>query len=292
MKGKAAANGAISLVNAIASGKGATVGVELRTEATVDVIEGKGEWDISVNGEPAESPLVVETVRRAARASGIFRGECHGYARTETTFPIGVGLKSSSSASVAVALAVFAAAGRRRVDDGVVLGCSVAASLASRASITGALDDAASCLLGGVNIADNTRSKILHSAPLRRGMDVVIRVPNQRSKRQSMDLKQTRKAADVADSLIELCREGDYWAAMTLNGLVYAGLLGYDPEPSLEALRIGAVGSGLSGTGPAVAAVFDRRDESVIGRLAEAWSRGGARVIRTTTTNRRARLLG
>jgi shikimate kinase len=292
MRGGAVAHGAISLVNAIASGKGATVSVAMQTEARVEVLEGRGAWDVSLHGKPSESRLVPESIKAALLAAGLDPGRYHGFAETASTMPIGVGLKSSSSASVAVAMATFDAIGRRDVGDEAILKCSTEASLRSGASITGALDDAASCLLGGVNIADNPNSRVLSSARLPEELDVVIRVPAEKSRRSQMKLAEARRLARVADSLIELCKRKDYWAAMTLNGLLYSGLLGYQTDAASKAVNLGAIGAGLSGTGPAVPAVFGPKQEDAIWGTMQVWSDGRVEVLRTKTSNKRAAFVG
>jgi shikimate kinase len=48
---------------------------------------------------------------------------------------------------------------------------------------------------------------------------------------------------------------GNYWAALTLNGLIYSSALDYDSSPAIDALSSGAIAAGLSGTGPAVTAI-------------------------------------
>jgi len=63
---------------------------------------------------------------------------------------------------------------------------------------------------------------------------------------------------------------GEYWAAMTINGILYSTVLGFDPSIALEALSAGAMAAGLSGTGPAVAAVVPK--DNVEG-VRDAWQR-------------------
>ena len=46
-----------------------------------------------------------------------------------------------------------------------------------------------------------------------------------------------------------------FWNALTLNGFAYSNAFGYDTVASIEALSAGALAAGLSGKGPAVAAV-------------------------------------
>ncbi len=172
-----------------------------------------------------------------------------------------MGLKTSSSSSSAIALAVFAALGQKAFDPQKIMICSVDASLASGASVTGAMDDSASCLLGGINMADNLGRKIERSKLFDKPLKVVIKVPNTPSKRASVDVAEVRKLGKVAEVLYRMSMEGDLWRAMTLNGALYSGIYGYDSRAALLAVEHGALGASLSGTGPATAAVFDPKHE-------------------------------
>jgi shikimate kinase len=286
--GKAQAMGAVSLVNAIAAGKGATVAVRLPTSAIVKVERTPGEWEFSLNGKNIESPLAQKTIANTLLSIGEDPAKHSGSVETTSEAPIGVGLKTSSSSSVAISIATLAAFGRRRYSSTNVLNSSVSASLSSKASLTGALDDAASCLNGGANFADNFANRVLSSRKLGRPMTVLVRVPRGPSKRNGVSLKSVRRFAKEADEIFRLSERGKMWSAMTLNGLLYSSIYGYDPMPALLALEAGAVGAGLSGTGPAIAAIFDAMGEP--DRLAEAWSEGDAEVIRTQTTDEGARI--
>jgi shikimate kinase len=69
---------------------------------------------------------------------------------------------------------------------------------------------------------------------------------------------------------------GYYWEALTLNGLLYSSILGYDNRPAIDALEAGAVASGLSGKGPAVVAVVpEERADAVI----DAWQKYEGEII-------------
>ncbi len=284
--------GAISIVNAIAGGKGATASVCLTTAARVEMSEGKGTWDAILNGERVEYNLPAEVIRQTLIASKLDPRKYRGTIEVRSDIPMGVGLKSSSSASVAISLAVVDALGKDDINVDMVLACSARASLRSKVSITGALDDAASCLLGGVNMADNFRLKLVRSRRMRRKLKVLIRVPNQESRRESMDLVRVKKLRGVCDSLFSMSLGGSYWEAMTLNGMVYSYLLGYPTWPALRAIEFGALGAGLSGTGPAVAAVFEPSKRSGADRLRRAWSNDGSVVLETHTNNERGRFSG
>jgi shikimate kinase len=237
-----------------------------------------------------ESRLAMETIRLALTAAGKVPGEYSGTVRTKSALPIGVGLKTSSSFSSATALAVFAALGQRAFDPQKVMMCSIEASLISESSVTGAMDDCASCLLGGINMANNLGRKIDRSKLFDRPLKVVIRVPEGASRRGAVDVVQVKKLGKVAEVLYKMCLDGDMWRAMTLNGVLYSGIYGYDPRPALLAVEHGALGASLSGTGPATAAVFDPRSDSELAALKEAWSSDGSQVLETETNNEHGRI--
>ncbi len=282
---------AVSIVNAIAGGRGATASVRLTTDAEVELDDSKGEWDFRVNGKKAESSLSLETVRRAIRLAGKDPDAYSGKVSTTTGVPIGVGLKTSSAASTAIAIAVAGALGRRAFDPKKVLDCSVEASLASGASITGALDDAAGCLMGGLNMTDNLARKVVSSRLFEKRLKVVVGVPRARSRRDSIEPGSIRRFAHLTDLFFEMALKGDYWRAMVLNGITYSSILKYDPFPALLAVEHGALGAGLSGTGPAVAAVFEPSKKAEIEALKGRWASDGCEVIETETNNEHGRLL-
>ncbi len=291
VKARAVTFGAVSVVNAIASGKGATASVRLSTEAEVEVEDSRGDWEVLVNGKKTDSKLAVETVRRAIEAAGKNPGAYSGRVNTTSSVPIGVGLKTSSASSTAIAIAVSAALGKRAFDPQKVLDCSVEASLASGASVTGALDDAAGCLLGGLNMTDNLARKVVSSKLFEKKLRVLIRVPKTRSRRESLDPEFVRRFAGLTDLFFEMALKGDYWRAMVLNGIAYSSILKYDPFPALRAVELGALGAGLSGTGPAVAAVFEHSKRAEVGKLTKDWREDGSEVIETETNNEHGRLI-
>ena len=291
LKGKGTAYGAISIVNGIASGRGVTLGIGLKTDATVELAEGSGGWATSINGKPVLSRLGVEVVSIVLRSKGRGRENWMGKIETRSNIPIGAGLKSSSSSSVAIALATLAALGDDEYDPNGVLNFSVEASLSAGVSVTGALDDAASCLNGGINHADNLKRKLIRSESIESPLRVVIKVPRERSRRGTVKLDFVRRFSKLADLAFEISAEGDPWEAMVLNGIIYSSVFRYDTGPAMEALSLGALGSGLSGTGPSVSAVFGQEADRAIELLSKDWGRDGSRVIVTESNNERGRMV-
>ncbi|MDG6954494.1 MAG: shikimate kinase [Nitrososphaerota archaeon] len=280
--------GAVSIVNAIASGRGASLAVNLPTTARVTIRERRGEWKESTNGSPSTSTLLQRTVRKAIMTLGENPERYSGRIETETSAPVGVGLKTSSSSSVAAALATFSAFGRPDYEPKEVLECSVSASLASGTSVTGAMDDAAACLLGGGALTDNRSNHIVATVRLGTPLVVLIRVPHDGSRRASVPPSEVRRFAELADSVFDQAMRGGIWKAMILNGLLYSAIYGYPNSDALEALESGALGAGLSGTGPAVASVFD--DAAKADKLESSWKEGGGVTIRTETCDGGARI--
>ncbi len=261
-------NGAITVVNAIASWKGAAVSIDFEVRAEAEISD-------QLEFEP-EDPLVKEAALLALKEVG---GE-GVRVRVYSEIPAGWGLKSSSAVANAVVLSVMALHGRDDLYE--ALRISVEAARAAGVTITGALDDAAASMLGGFVMTDNSENALLMRVPLRE-VDVLVLLPEKQAPKSTVevDVDLLRSYAGTVDSIFSLL-PSRIWDAMTLNGLLYSSLLGYDPSPALEAVRLGALGAGLSGTGPAVAAVCERCEE-----IEEAWSSIG-KVIRKRITNRRA----
>lgn len=275
--------GAITLVNALASGKGATVAVRLPTRAKVEVDAVKGGWRVLVNGRRTRSRLAAKSVQGAIRMLGKDPRKYSGSVETKASVPAGVGLKTSSSSSVAIILATLSAFGEDAYEPSEVIRISARASIAAGVSVTGAIDDAASCLLGGANFTDSSSMRVESSAPIGRNLPVVINVPPGRSRRASVGVGYVRKFSGVARSIFSLGREGKAWKAMTLNGLLYCSIYGYSPSDAIQAIQAGALGAGLSGTGPSIAAVFDDRNQAE--QLAKIWEGGRGRVFKTETSD-------
>ena len=78
-----------------------------------------------------------------------------------------------------------------------------------------------------------------------------------RSGRAACPWTASRTSRDIVDLAFQLALKGDYARAMKLNGLCYASALGVDQVMHRGAGSKGAVGAGLTGTGPATAMLVD-----------------------------------
>jgi len=253
-KVKATVHGAISLVNAIANQKGATLGIELKVEATVETSPGKG---ITIHSKniSLSSRLIIKTIEKIVSKKDLERNKI--IITLDSEIPTGYGLKSSSAISSAVALAC-AKIFRSKFTDQQVLLAGVDASIEAKVSITGAFDDACSCYYGGFNVTDNAKRKRIHFEKGPTNLVVVIFIPKNRKRG---NLKNLKILSAVFENAWELARKTNYWEAMIINGLATASILNSDPEIITSLIEKGALGASVSGNGPAVAAITKKENE-------------------------------
>jgi len=282
--GKAVAHGAVTIINAISCGFGAALGVDLKTEAKVKLTNEPGRIEGRILSDPKESTALIEkTVSRVLKSLGL-QGEYGAYVETESNIPIARGLKSSSAAANAVALAVFAAL-KKEAADLVLVNLGVDAAVDAGVTVTGAFDDACASHFGDIVITNNYERTILKQYHLEEKLPVLIYVPSKKAYTAKSDVERMRLVADEVKALHKMALLGEYWAAMTLNGLVYSTVLGYDANIALDALAAGALAAGLSGKGPSVAAVVppDKVDS-----VREAWKERGGDIIETRVNSEKA----
>jgi shikimate kinase len=276
LKGKAVACGAATILNAVANWKGSAFGVGLRTEAEV-ILNSSGKVKGDVPG--VDTRLVVRCVEKILERFGRDLGAT---VRTRSEVPVASGLKSSSTAANASVLAALDALGAEmELFEAAVIGVSAAKEVG--VTITGALDDALASMLGGVVVTDNREMKLLRREET--DSAVILLVPDKKVLSKDTDVGRSRLVAPLADVAFDLALKGDYGRAMTLNGLMYCAALGFSAEPIMAALKAGAWGASLSGTGPAYAALApdDKVDE-----VSFAWEGLGGRVIRAAVNNQAA----
>lgn len=267
-------NGAASILNAVATWKGSAFAIDLVTRAEVEL-----DRSPAVRGDVpgVDTRLIERCVERVLEHLGLEYG---GRVRTTSEIPVASGLKSSSAAANAVILATLDALDE---DMDLVSAARIGVEAAREVgvTITGALDDALASMLGGVVVTDNREMSLLRRDELSSG--VMLLVPEQRIFSRDTDISRSRVIAPMADLAFDLAMKGDYGRAMTINGLAYCAALSLSSEPLILALKMGAKGASLSGTGPAYAALIEG---NMMDGLEECWRALGGRVIRTKANNR------
>ncbi|MFQ6130008.1 MAG: shikimate kinase [Candidatus Hadarchaeaceae archaeon] len=253
-RGAASACGSATVVNAIATGKGAAFGVELRVRANCELTNRPGEIVGRVADDPSESARLIEICAR--KVLEYFRLEQTYGARVQTRskVPIAVGLSSSSAAANAAVLATFAALGKKpRLK--LVLNLGIDAAFEADVTVTGAFDDAAASLFGSGVVTDNTKRRLLRRFKLDPKLAVLIYMPPMKFHTSRINMAKIKPLRRGVEVVHDQAVRGNVFGALTLNGLLYSCALGYDPTIALDALAAGALAAGLTGTGPAVVAI-------------------------------------
>lgn len=255
MIGKGTSYGAITVINAMPCGIGSTIGITLRTDA---VFTPTGETkDIGIMNDPSENKDMAKIcVAETYRKMGIEEPE--GWLlNISSNIPISRGLKSSSSACNAIISSVLRA---ERSDMDVVEMIKLGVDCARKANVTvtGAFDDACGCELGGLVVTDNRTDSILFRGDIG-DHDVLIHAPKNKIKKTGLPLEKLKSISSETERLVGIAKT-DPFRAMTENGRLIASVSGIDNGLSDYAMENGALGAGVSGSGPAVAIVLEHGD--------------------------------
>jgi shikimate kinase len=254
--GHGRAHAAVSILNATATGIGCSLAITGGVEATWSWDEAPGlRCDTpGADGRLSQSVASCLRIRVPTPSPGAM-------VATRSTFPPARGLKTSSSAAAALVQAAWRAAGAEP-DAAAITAAAIAACRQAGITLTGALDDQAAVVRGGCHLTDNGRNEILQEIPVA-PLWVAVWVPQACIPKQGLRGIAAAGLAPRLRPLVERVRRGDIALALTENGRAFTQLyqahgLPVQEEPATAALGAGALGAGLSGTGPAVAALFEQ----------------------------------
>lgn len=260
---KATVHGAISIVNAIATGKGSALGISLETTAEIHMRQGEGKIFNNNRNSNLFKYIIHNCIPKTIlRYNDIFL-------TLSSDIPIGFGLKSSSAVSSAVSLACYGLV-EENIDDFKVLDTAVNASRKAKITITGAYDDTTACYFGGFVITDNYSNKLLRREKGPLDLLSLILLPNNSARKNPLKLK---ILAEFFDQAIQSAENSDYWKAMTLNGLLVSSLMGYDYTPILFSIENGALSASISGNGPSIAVIIEKKNLITITNILEKYGK-------------------
>lgn len=275
-RARATMHGAISIVNAIATGNGSALGISLRATAEAELGRGHGVRFLTGKNDDR----LVNNIVRNAMPKEIIEGN-QITIRVKSEIPIGYGLKSSSAVSNAVALACSRLV-RDEIDDNAVLDAAVRASLDAKISITGAYDDATACYFGGFTVTDNYSKRLIRREEAPGNLHTIIFLPRNTPRG---DVHKLSSMSDLFTDAFRLAEAGEYWKAMKLNGVLASAALSSRYAPIMAALEHGALAAGISGNGPSVAAVAY---EDEVDEIRSALSKFEGRIIISKVNNQKA----
>jgi shikimate kinase len=244
--------GAISVINAMPGGIGAVIGTELTTSS--EFILGGDSRIVDIISDRSEPTLLAELCVSASYAlAGVDEPE-GWHLTTSSEMPPSKGLKSSSSACNAIISAVFKEIGFI-TDPLTTIKLGVECARQAKVTRTGSFDDACGCYYGGYIMTDNTKDSIIFIRDVPK-YDVVIHIPEQKIRKESLDIEPLKRAAVEQRKAIELSKT-DFLSAMTLNGRIIAKASGIDNSVAEMAMKAGALAAGISGSGPSTAILLE-----------------------------------
>jgi shikimate kinase len=282
LRGVGRASAAITIVNALPTGVGCALGIGLyaTAEVTLRPRTSGAPNDLRMPAE-LRTPLVESALRAALDHYGLPHGiDAELSLRSE--IPVSRGLKSSSAVTSAVAEAVARAAGRSP-EPLETARLSAEVSKAVGASATGALDDALAGLVRGFVVTDSRRGTVLRTGSADPDWEVALLIPSGTHRPSPEWANEFEAHAREGQGAVDAALSRDWWGAMARNTELVERTMHYEYAGVREDLRRhGALGSGVSGLGPALAAVAPRRQvRDLLEVLPAAW--GERRSVPLTT---------
>ena len=245
---KSTVHSAISIVNAIATGKGATLGISKNVSVEIETSHGEG-ITVEIGKKQMKSRLINRVIGKIVPKNTLSKTKLRILLDSE--IPAGYGLKSSSAISTAVAMGC-AKLFKPDMSDFEILRAGVDASIETKVSLTGAYDDACACYFGGFIVTDNYKRKIIHSKKCQNNISAIIFIPKSRKRG---NVKKLKILSDVFEQAWNLAKKSDYWNAMILNGFATSAILNSNPKIISKLIENGALGASISGNGPSIAAI-------------------------------------
>lgn len=282
MIGKAACRGAATIVNAIATGKGAAFGITLEADAIVELELGTG--NIVLRGSD-EGKDLISGCARAVATKALGNSEVTGEVHIKSDIPISRGLKSSSAVSNAVVLATARALGASLTDTDLIL-TGIEESMRAGVTITGAFDDASACFFGGAVVTDNKRFTVMHRGTMDQDLEIILHVPDRRISKASVKGLDFSPIVKDVEKALKLALAGEYLKAIEVNSRAYAKVLDVSEDIAQIARKKGALAAGISGTGPATAIICDRAE---VGEILKALQKEEGSILRAHINDTPAR---
>ncbi|HEX6253399.1 MAG TPA: shikimate kinase [Nitrososphaera sp.] len=277
-KARAIVHGAISIVNAIATGKGSALGISLKVTAEVELQ--KGQHGLRFISDRNSDRLIKNIIQKTIPKQIIETNMIS--IRVDSEIPIGYGLKSSSAVSNAVALACSQIEREENINDYAILEVAARSSLEAKVSLTGAYDDATACYFGGFTVTDNYSRRLIRKESAPENLYAIIILPSNTSRG---DVRKLRNLSDIFIDAFRFAESGQYWKAMKLNGVLASAALSSSYMPVMAAMEHGALSASISGNGPSIAAVGY---EDAVEPIVDALSKFEGKIIVSKVNNEKA----
>ena len=273
-RGVGVAHGAVSVLNAIPTGLGGAIGIDLPVRAEVRLLS-RPVFSARSVARGRSVRVDVKVLEAVLDVVGKYTGFEGGFeAEISSEIPVAAGLKSSHALINSLIASLLDALGEHvEMEELALMG--VEASKKAGLTITGAYDDSLATLGQGVYITDNKSLRILEQYRVDEELYAVVLVPPWGNPIRDVDASKFRLLRERYMEAARLALEGDWARAMTLNGFLTAAAMGSDLGVLARALNLpGVLSAGMSGKGPALFALT-RTPEPV----AELWGSLGGEII-------------
>jgi shikimate kinase len=250
--GRGQAFGAVTILNATATGHGCSLAIDAPTVAT---------WNWEGRGLAWPGGMDDRLVRSVWSMMQSRLGRSDGAAVTCTSrLPTARGLKTSSAAATAMIRAATDAADAPPAQPLDLSHIAIQAARDAGVTLTGAYDDQVAVERGGCHLTDNPNQSIIQTVATD-AWHVAVWVPAHCLPKEQVATVDATIIAPAICAAEALLLAGDLPGAMSANGAAFTRLyrqhgLPVDKRAAQAAMAHGALGAGLSGTGPAVAALF------------------------------------
>ena len=276
MKKSVRSPGSATVINAIATGFGAAFGIGLDIKCCANT---QNSSITCSNDVGAPTTLMEICAKKTFEKYGISSDDFGMNFKTESELPMASGLSSSSALSnavVSISSKIIAEEfNLMPLDDLEIINLAIDASLEAKVTITGSFDDATASYFGGVVVTDNKNRKFIIKEKMEE-YPVLVYMPNFGSKSGSSDVGRMKVLSPLVETAFGLAKSGDYFKALNLN-------------IAIDALEVGAIASGLSGTGSSFVAICE---DEAIDDIKETWSKYEGRVIETKVDNIGCQFIG
>jgi shikimate kinase len=286
-KATALAHGAATIVNAMATMKGAAFGVDLYTKAQVELTSEPQIFEAEIMSDQKEDPVLIQKVVGAVFKRFNYEQEFGAKVKTWSNIPIARGLKSSSAAANAVALATLGALGES-LGDLEVIKLGVSAAFEAKVTVTGAFDDACASYFGGLVVTDNLNGKLVKQEVITEDYVVLFQVPPKKNYTINTDTNKLSTFKPQIETAYNMALNGNHWEALTLNGQCYSTAFEFNEKIAIDALTAGAKAAGLCGKGPTTTAVVSK---DCVEQVKAVWQAYEGKVIQSGLNHEKAKVL-
>jgi shikimate kinase len=257
--GEGEARGGVSILHALGTGKGCSVGVNLLT--SVRLVDKKTE-------NLQDKHDLLDSVIKCWESEGLPLPKEYGW-NISSEVPIGQGLKSSSALACA-AIKSLNSAMWMNLNNFEIVDLAVKAQKGAGCTVTGSIDDTWCTMTEGWKLVDSSKNaaeSVLSEGRIKDSLYVLIAMRGNR--RKEIHIDSFIKYDALFEKALKSVEKGDIFGALTTNGMAVAAA-----KDDSEAIKIcnlsivnGAIAAGLTGSGPAICIICYEKEIRILSDL-------------------------